>query len=85
MTEYLYILTICLPLATVLIVFGMRYAASIQQTRAVLAQEDGSRSLAVRAVAAEAATAATLSSIHATLAEIAGRLMSIEKVLKEVE
>ncbi len=36
MTTSLYLMTLTLPLATVLTVFGMRYFAAIQQARAGL-------------------------------------------------
>jgi Tfp pilus assembly protein PilO len=84
MTEHLYILTVCLPLATVLLVFGMRYFSAVQQARARLANDDAYRQIAAKASSAEAETATTLSSIQATLADVRERLTAIEKVLKDV-
>jgi Tfp pilus assembly protein PilO len=84
-TVTLYLLTLCLPLATVLIVFGIRYFALIQQAKAKLANDDAYRRIAEQAAAAESQTAAALASIQATLAEVQARLTGVEKVLKEVE
>ena len=50
MTTTLYLLTLVLPLATVLIVFGMRYFAKVQQAKARLANDDAYRQIADRAV-----------------------------------
>ena len=71
MSESVYFLTICLPLATILIVFGMRYFAQVQQARA---QASG-----------HADNAAALKSIADSLADVQARLAGIEKILKQVE
>ena len=85
MSEYLYLLTICLPLLTVLLVFGMRYRAQVQQAQARLANDEAYRQLAEKAAANQAATAAALASIDATLADLRARVAGVEKVLKEVD
>ena len=85
MTEHLYLLTICLPLATVLLVFGMRYFSAIQQARARLANDDAYRQIAEKAATAQAETATALSAIQAALADVRTRLTAVEKILKEVE
>jgi len=85
MTELLYLLTIGLPLATILIVFGMRYLAMIQQAKARLANDDAYRQTAEKAAAAAAETAAALAAIQVSMADTATRLAAIEKVLKAVE
>jgi Tfp pilus assembly protein PilO len=85
MSENLYLLTICLPLGTILLVFGMRYFSAFQQAKARLANDEAYRKIAEQTAAAQAETAAALSSIHATLADLRTRLAAIEKVLKEVE
>jgi hypothetical protein len=85
MSESIYLLTICLPLGTILIVFGMRYYAAIQQAKARLANDEAYRQTAEKAAAAQAAAATALASIDATLQEFKARLATIEKVLKEVE
>lgn len=84
MTNILYLLTLCLPLGTVLLIFGMRYFSRIQQAKARLANDDAYRQIADRAASAEAATATALTAIQAALADAANRLTAIEKVLKDV-
>ncbi|MES2069085.1 MAG: hypothetical protein V4488_01965 [Pseudomonadota bacterium] len=85
MSEHIYLLTICLPLATILLVFGMRYFAAVQQARARLANDEAYRQIAAKAAAAQAETAAVLASIDARLADLNVRLTAVEKILKEVE
>ncbi len=85
MTERLYLLTVCLPLATILIVFGMRSYAAVQQARARLANDEAYRQIAQAAVTAQSETATVLASIQAGLAEAATRLAAVEKILKDVE
>ena len=77
MSTALYLTSICLPLATLLLIFGMRYHASIQRAKARLANDDAYRQIAGMAVADQAAIAAALTSIEA-------RLATIEKILKDV-
>jgi len=71
MSESVYFLTLCLPLATILIVFGMRYRALVLQARAQ--------------AAGNPADTAALDRIAASLAEVQARLAGIEKILKAVE
>lgn len=85
MSEYVYFLTIGLPLATVLLIFGMKYFAAIQQARSRLANDEAYRQLAAQAITAQTETAATLAAINATLADLKMRLGGVEKLLKEVE
>ena len=85
MSEYVYFLTIGLPLATVLLIFGMKYFAAIQQAKSRLANDEAYRQLAAQATTAQAETAATLAAINATLADLKTRLSGVEKLLKEVE
>jgi len=77
MSTPLYLFSICLPFVTVLLVFGMRYFALIQQARARLASDDAYRQIAEKAVADQGAAATALSSIET-------RLAAIEKILKDV-
>ena len=84
MTDIFYLLTLCLPLATILLVFGMRYASAVQQAKARLANEGAYRQIAEKAAAAQSETATTLASIQAALADVGPRLAAIEKILKEV-
>jgi predicted negative regulator of RcsB-dependent stress response len=78
MAEHVYLLTLFLPLATVLIIFGMKYYASVQQAKARLASDEAYRQVAEQAAAAQAETAAAL-------ADLKTRLATIEKILREVE
>ena len=71
MSESVYFLPLCLPLATILIVFGMRYRALVLQARAQAAGNVDS--------------AASLKAIAGSLADVQARLAGIEKILKAVE
>jgi hypothetical protein len=85
MSQNLYLLTLCLPLGTILVVFGMRYYALVQQAKARLASDEAYRQLAEKAAAAESETAKTLTSMEVALADMRMRLVSVEKILKDVE
>ena len=71
MSESVYFLTICLPLGTILLVFGMRYRALVLQARAQ--------------AAGNVDNAAALKTIADSLADVQARLAGIEKILKAVE
>jgi hypothetical protein len=77
MSTNVYLLTLFLPLATVLLVFGMKYYAMVQQARARTARDDADRRLADD-------TLAKLAAINAALARLDARMGAVEKVLKEV-
>jgi hypothetical protein len=85
MTDLLYLLTICLPLATGLLIFGMRYVSAVLQARARLANDDAYRLLAEKAAAGQSETATALSAIQAAMADVRTRLTAVEKILKDVE
>ena len=85
MTTTLYLLTLVLPLATVLIVFGMRYFAKVQQAKARLANDGAYRQIADRAVSTQSETATTLSALLSTLADVSVRMAAVETILKAVE
>jgi hypothetical protein len=85
MTITLYLLTLVLPLATVLIVFGMRYYAMVRQSKARLGDDDAYRRLAESASAAQSQIAARLAAMEASLADVRGRMTSVEAILKAVE
>ena len=78
MSPTIYLLTICLPLGTLLLIFGMKYAASIQQSRAKMANDEAYQELAAKATSAQADTARAL-------ADLQSRMGALEKILKEVE
>lgn len=71
MQANIYLLTIGLPLATILIVFGMRYASRVAQAQ-------------LQAKASAQAASAQQEVLDA-LSEIKTRLAAIEKVLKDIE
>lgn len=84
MKEYVYLTTLGIAFGTVVLVFGMRAYASVQQAKARIASENGYRLAAEHAVAAQAETAAALTNIQATLADMKSRLAAVEKLLKDV-
>jgi hypothetical protein len=85
MSAPVYLFSICLPFATILLVFGMRYVSAVLQARARLANDDAYRLVAEKAATAQSETAAVLSSIQTALADVRTRLTAVEKILKEVE
>jgi len=85
MTTILYLLTLVLPLATILIVFAMRYYASVQQARARLANDDAYRQLAESASAAQSRIATSLAAMEANLSDVRTRMAAVETILKAVE
>jgi hypothetical protein len=85
MTATFYLLTLTLPLATVLIVFGMRYQAKIQEAKARLANDDAYRQLAQSASAAQAQIATSLAAMETTLSDLRTRMAGVETILKAVE
>jgi len=85
MTAIFYILTLVLPLATILIVFGTRYYAAVQQARARLANDDAYRQLAESASAAQSQIATSLAAIEASLSDVRTRMAAVETILKAVE
>ena len=70
MEEHVYLITLGIVFGTVVLVFGMRAFASVQQARA--------------RIAAQTETATMLASIQASLADMQTRLASVEKMLKDV-
>ena len=85
MSEHIYLLTICLPLATILLVFGMRSWSAVQQAKARLANDDAYRQLAAKMATTQAETAIAIAAVNATLVDLKARIVAVEKVLKEVE
>lgn len=85
MTITLYLLTLVLPLTTVLIVFAMRYYANVQQAKARLANDDAYRQLAEGASGAQSRIATSLAAMEANLSELRTRMTAVETILKAVE
>lgn len=84
MSTTVYLLTICLPLATVLLVFGMKYFAMVQQAKARTARDEADRRLADELARTQAETVAQLAAMNTALARLDARMGAVEKVLKEV-
>jgi hypothetical protein len=85
MTAIFYLLTLILPLATILIVFAMRYYALVQQARARLANDDAYRQLAESASVAQSRIATSLAAMEANLSDVRARMAAVETILKAVE
>jgi predicted negative regulator of RcsB-dependent stress response len=85
MTELFYLLTLVLPLMTVLIVFAMRYYANVQQERARQANDVAYRKLAESASASQSQIATSLAAMEATLSDVRTRVAAVEVMLKAVE
>ena len=85
MTTILFLLTLVLPLATILIVFGMRYYAAVQQARARLADDDAYRQLAESTAAAQSRIATSLAAMETNLTDVRTRMSAVETILKAVE
>lgn len=85
MSEHLYLLTIGLPLVTILVIFGMKYFSNLSQARVRILEENAYRSLAQKAVAVQAEAAASLVLLQSELSQINTRLAAVEKILKAVE
>ena len=79
-----YLLTLILPLLTILVVFGMKYWSAAVQSRATTASEEAYRALAEKAVVAQQSNAAALSAIQAEVARLSGTLTNVETILKQV-
>lgn len=82
--DIFYLLTLILPLATILIVFGMKYRSDAAQSRAAKLNEEAYRSLAEKAVAAQQENAAALGAIQSHVARLSGSLSNVESILKQV-
>jgi len=85
MTPIFYLLTLMLPLATVLIVFRMRYHATIEEARARLAGDEAYRQLAENASTIQAQIATSLAAMEANLSDMRTRMTAVETILKAVE
>ena len=80
-----YLITLILPLVTILIVFGMKYWSAAVQSREAKVGEEAYRALAEKAVAAQEDNATALSVIQAEVAKLSGSLTTVENILKQVE
>jgi hypothetical protein len=85
MPEYLYLLTLLLPLATLLLIFGFKYGSAAYQARARSANDTAYRELAQSVATAQSQTASSLATMQAELMQITTRLAAVVKILQEVE
>ena len=85
MSEHLYLLTIVMPLLTVLLIFALKYISAIYQARTRSQSESAYRELAQAASSAQSETAASLAAIRTELAQISARLATVAKILQQVE
>jgi Tfp pilus assembly protein PilO len=85
MSPTIYFISMGAILATIIIVFGIRFVQASTVASADAAHAEAYRKLASDAVTAQAANAATLSAIQAELAQIKARMASVETILKAAE
>jgi hypothetical protein len=84
MPEYLYLLTILLPLATILLIFGFKYGSAAYQARARSVNDTAYRELAQSVATAQSHTASSLAAMQGELMQITTRLAAVTKILQEV-
>jgi hypothetical protein len=85
MSEKIYLLTLCLPLATVLLALAMRVYRRTREAKYRAAADDAYRLLADRSTAAQQETAARLAALQNVIADLQARTASIETILKAVD
>jgi hypothetical protein len=85
MSEPVFFITFGSILATILIVFGMKYLSAARQAQVRITGEAEYREIAAKAVAVQAQNGASLSAMQAELVQISSRLAAVEKILKAVE
>jgi hypothetical protein len=85
MPEHIYLLTLFLPLGTILIVFAMKYISAAYAARARLKEDAAYRALAEQALAAQQESLAMQASLRTELASLRASFASIEQILKQVE
>jgi regulator of extracellular matrix RemA (YlzA/DUF370 family) len=84
MSEQVYLASIGVLFGTPLFIFAMKYASAAYQARSRTLSDNAYRELATRAVTVQSENTVSLSAMQTSLAEIAARLASVEKILKEV-
>lgn len=84
MSEHVYFATIILPLAAILIIFAMKYWASIVQAHAKQANDDAYRALAEKSAAAQQECSLALAEIRDGIAKLSRSQAEVEAVLKQV-
>ena len=81
MSEHLFLIVVCVPFATILIVFAMKYVSLAYQARARLKADSAYRELAEKAVSVQSAAASTLTALQTELSGVATRLAAVEKIV----
>lgn len=84
MSPEIYILTICLPLLTAIIVFAMKYASSYAAARARHAEQSDFRALAESNGLQLAEVTSSLKAIEERMLRQSQAISSIEVILKQV-
>ena len=85
MSEPMYLATILIPFVTVLLVFGMKYFASIRQAHVRLASDEAYQQLAASSARAQAETAQLLAALNLVVSRLGERMESVEVVLKQLD
>jgi hypothetical protein len=84
MVNTIYLLTLILPLVTILIVFGMKYWSLAVQSRAMKSGEEAYRVLSEKTVVAQQGNANSLEAIRADVVKLTESVRAIESILKQV-
>jgi hypothetical protein len=79
-----FLLPTILVLATILLIFGMKYMSGGRLARKQFADDDTFRLLAEKATEVQSAMALSLTAAQTELADVRTRLSSIEKILRDV-
>ncbi|QYG07417.1 MULTISPECIES: hypothetical protein [unclassified Janthinobacterium] len=85
MTENAFFAAFFFSCTAAVLIFAFKYASSVAQARARLAQDSAYQELAKSMAAAQVETATSLAALSASVAQIQARLSSLETILKEVE
>ena len=85
MSTNLYLVSISLPFAVILLIFAMKYASAAFAARARVEGDTAYRTLVEKTLAAQSDSQGSLSAIQAELAKVAASLAAVETILKQVE
>ncbi len=85
MSENIYLITVLLPLATLLLIFALKYISAAYQARVRAASDASYRELAQSAISAQVAANASIAAMQQEVTQISQRLAQVTKILQEVE
>lgn len=85
MTENIVFALLFFPSAAAVLIFAMKYCATIMQAKAKYAQEQSFRELAAQVAQAQDEQTGMLLANNTCLADIQARLIRLEKILQDVE